>query len=113
MIKNRLSTADFESAHSAADGELNRLKKEIIATAAVEEQHMTMRDSVRAAAPWVAMAAVSALTVTIVVMAPEMGGTVALALTGAWTVLAIVRIILIVRVTRKLYQNFGRAIAAR
>jgi hypothetical protein len=74
---------------------------------AAEENEMTLGNAVRAAAPWTALAAGSALTATIIVVAPEVGREVLLALIGAWTVLAIVRIVVVVGLTRKVYQSLG------
>ena len=59
-----------------------------------------------------ALAGGSALTATIVVVAPAVGGEILIALIGAWTVLAIVRVALVLGLTRQLIYRLGAATAA-
>jgi len=58
------------------------------------------------------LAGASALTAAIVVVAPEVGRELLFTLIGAWTVLAAVRIVILVGLTRKFYRSLGAAPAA-
>jgi hypothetical protein len=74
---------------------------------------MTVRHAVRATVPLVSLAGASAFAAAIVVLAPEVGREVLLALIGGWTVLAAVRIVILVGYTRRFYQRLEAAHAAR
>jgi len=72
---------------------------------------MNLAKSVRAATPWTVLAVSTTLMATIVVVAPEVGRELVLALTGAWIVLAALRVIVIVEVARRLYRRLGASFA--
>ncbi len=74
---------------------------------------MTIPHAVRASVPVVSLAGASALAAAIVVLAPEVGREVLLALIGGWTVLAAVRIMILVGYTRRLYHYMEAALAPR
>lgn len=58
-----------------------------------------------------ALAGGTALTATIVLVAPTVGSEVLMALIGAWTVLAVVRVALVVGLTRQLVHRIGTTTA--
>jgi len=70
---------------------------------------MTSKNAVHAAVPLTVLAAATALTVTITFIAPGVGSEVMLALIGAWTMLVVVRIALIVSLARRFYRRFAGA----
>jgi hypothetical protein len=70
---------------------------------------MTIGHAVRVSVPVMSLAGASAFAAAIAVLAPEVGREVLIALIGGWTVLAAVRIVMIVGYTRRFYKHFEAA----
>ena len=66
---------------------------------------MTVRQALETAAPWMALAAATALTAVIVAVAPQAGSGMLAALIVAWTVLSVARVLLILGLSHKFSQN--------
>jgi hypothetical protein len=75
-------------------------------------QDMTMRNVARTSTPWFLLAGASALTATIVAVAPEVGAGVLGSLIVAWAVLGIVRVVIVVGVARQIYHRLDAIRAA-
>lgn len=68
---------------------------------------MNVGKTIRAATPWTMLAVGSTLMGTILVVAPEIGRELVLALTGAWIVLAVARIFVIVGLVHRFYERLA------
>ncbi len=66
---------------------------------------MTLRQAVNAVAPWMALAAATALAATIAVFAPQAGSGMLAALIAAWTLLGIIRVAIVVRLSRMVARS--------
>jgi hypothetical protein len=77
-----------------------------------EGQDMTIQNAARVATPWFLVAGASALTATIVVVAPEVGAGMLGSLIAAWAVLGIVRVVIVVGIARQIYHRLDAVRAA-
>jgi hypothetical protein len=71
---------------------------------------MSVGATIRAAVPWTILAVSSAGMATIIVVAPQVGTSMVVVLAGVWSLLAMTRIAVIVRMSYSYYRRLGDAV---